>query len=116
MLGRFSQVIAGDQISGLPDGLVRGPETFAWRVRGDGLADEHIRDHDVLWVERAKSAEDGRMVIVVIDDKRVMVRALNQEGDGTVRLESANASIEPMILPAERVQVYGHVVGVLRKY
>lgn len=114
--GRPIEAIAENENLCLPDQLVRGRETFALRVRGHSMTDEQIRDGDIILVERAETAENGQTVVALIDNTDVTVKKWYSQDDGTVRLEPANANVEPLMLPAERVTIHGRVIGLLRKY
>jgi len=91
-------------------------EVFVLEVRGDSMIDEQIRSGDYIIVERRDTAEDGQIVVALIDGADATLKRLRHEHDGRVRLEPANASMEPIVLDAARVRVQGVVLGVLRKY
>ena len=114
--GQPIEAIARDETISVPDDLVRGRETFALRVRGDSMIEEHIRDGDVILVERTGEAENGQMVVALIDGRDVTVKTWHREDKEMVRLQPANAAMKPLILPAERVAIHGRVIGLLRKY
>ena len=114
--GQPIEAIAENENLSLPDQLVRGRDTFALRVRGHSMIDEQVRDGDIILVERTETAENGQTVVALIDGTDVTVKKWYSQGDGTVRLEPANADVEPLVLPAERVSIHGRVIGLLRKY
>ena len=114
--GQPIEAIADAEAIGLPADLVRGRETFALRVRGDSMIEDQIRDGDVILVERVPTAENAQTVVALIDGRDVTVKKWHRQENGTVRLEPANADMEPLILPAERVAIVGRVIGLLRKY
>lgn len=100
----------------LPGDLVRGEKTFALRVRGVSMIDEQIRDGDIILVERAETAENGQTVVALVDGADVTVKKWYAQENGMVRLEPANARMEAIVLPAERVRIHGRVIGLMRKY
>ena len=114
--GRPIEAIADAENLSLPEQLVRGRETFALRVRGESMIDEQIRDGDIILVERTPTAENGETVVALVDGADVTVKRWYANNDGTVRLEPANATMEPIVLAADRVALHGRVVGLLRKY
>jgi len=100
----------------VPAELVRDrANTFVLRVRGDSMIDEQIRDGDYVVLERRDGARDGETVVALIDGSEATLKKLHREGD-RVRLQPAHPSMEPIFVPAERLQVQGVVVGVIRKY
>jgi repressor LexA len=101
---------------GVPSDLLPGRAScFVLQVRGDSMIDEHIDDGDYVIVESRETAEDGQIVVALVDGENVTVKKLFHEGE-TVRLQPANPRLEPLIVPAERVKVQGIVVGLMRRY
>ena len=110
------EAIEGDQTLVVPSDLVRPrAETFALRVRGSSMIDEQIRDGDYVIVEKRDRADNGEMVIALIDGERATLKTLYREGS-RVRLQPANPAMQPIIANADQVQVQGVVVGVMRRY
>lgn len=100
----------------VPRDLVRDHEnTFVLKVQGDSMINEQIRDGDFVVLERRSVADDGETVVALIDDTDVTLKKLYREGS-KVRLQPANPSVEAIVVAANRVQVQGVVVGVIRKY
>ncbi len=99
----------------LPEGWLGRTRTFALRVRGDSMIEEHIRDGDVVIVEERETARNGETVIALVDGDSVTVKRYQREG-ALVRLEPANHQLAPLVLPEERVRVQGVVIGVLRRF
>jgi repressor LexA len=100
----------------VPENMVGRQETYALQVRGDSMIDEQIRDGDYVIVEKRPQANDGEMVIALLDGQNVTLKKLFREGDGRVRLQPANPQMTALIVPAASVSIQGIVVGVLRKY
>ncbi len=99
-----------------PDLLRRSGEHYVLRVRGNSMTEEQIRDGDYIIVNNRDTASNGEMVVALIDGASATVKKLYRERGGCVRLQPANASLEPMYFPADQVQVQGIVVGVIRRY
>jgi len=99
----------------VPLDMLRGKDAFILRVRDDSLREEAIQPGDLLVVERSNTAENGEMVVAILNGKAVFMGRYYKEG-GSVRLESANAQLTPLVLPAEELQVRGVVVALLRRY
>jgi repressor LexA len=100
----------------VPESLVRrGREVFALRVKGDSMIDEQIRDGDTVVVESRQEARDGETVVALIRGEEATLKKLYRNGR-TVRLEPANPALEPIVVPAEEVEVRGVVTGLVRAY
>ena len=99
----------------VPEDLVGKHDTYVLRVRGDSMIDEHIRDGDFVIVEDRKTAENGEMVIALLGGSDVTLKKFYRE-NGHVRLQPANASMQPLLIAADLIQIQGVVVGVMRRY
>ncbi len=101
----------------VPDDFLRRTGShYVLRVRGDSMIDEQIRDGDYIVVNARPTAENGEMVVALVDGDSATVKKLYREPDGRVRLQPANPGMKPMIYAADRVMVQGVVVGVLRRF
>lgn len=107
-------VLSRDIVCIPPDLLGRG-HTFALRVRGDSMIDEHIRDGDFVIVESRQTADNGQTVVALIDGSDATVKRFYREGN-QVRLEPANPQYKPILVKSDRVNIQGVVIGVIRKY
>jgi repressor LexA len=108
-------VTAAESIA-VPESLVRKPEeTYVLRVRGDSMIDEHITDGDFVIVEDRKTAENGEMVIALLNGADVTLKTFFKD-DGKIRLQPANPTMQPIAIDAADLQIQGVVVGVMRKY
>ncbi|MEX1257068.1 MAG: transcriptional repressor LexA [Gemmatimonadota bacterium] len=99
-----------------PDLLRKGGENFVLRVVGDSMIEEQIRDGDYIIVNSRPVAEDGEMVVALVDGEAATVKKLYREKGGQIRLQPANERLQPMFFPSERVKIQGVVVGVIRRY
>ncbi len=99
-----------------PDMLRKSGKNYVLRVRGNSMVDEQIRDGDLIVVNHRPVAEDGEMVVALVDGESATVKKLYRERNGIIRLQPANENMEPIRLEADRVEVQGVVVGVIRKY
>ncbi len=99
-----------------PESMVRYPEkTYALRVQGDSMIEEGICDGDYLIVEHRESADNGEMVIAMINLTEATIKKFYAEGKN-IRLQAANFKKDPIIVSPKEVSIYGVVVGVLRNY
>jgi len=99
----------------LPEDMIAERDTYALRVRGDSMIDDHILDGDMVVVKRSDTARRGQMVVALIDGRESTLKRFFHE-KGKVRLQPANPEMEPMIFKPEQVQIQGIVIGTLRKY
>ena len=99
-----------------PDMVSRRRDNYVLRVEGNSMIEEQIRDGDYIVVQAQDTAEDGQMVVALVSGEAATVKKLYREGGGRVRLQPANPTMDPIIVPAAEVRVQGVVVGVIRKY
>lgn len=110
------EALVTNETVSVPDDLVRRPEaTYALRVRGESMIDEQIRDGDIVIVEGRRTANNGEMVVALVRGFDVTLKKFYRD-NGRIRLQPANAMIQPIVVDADQVQIQGVVVGVLRKY
>lgn len=100
----------------VPENMIGRRETYVLQVKGDSMIEEQIRDGDYVIVENRTTADDGEMVIALLDGENVTLKKLYREGHGQVRLQPANARLQPMFVDQDRLRIQGVVIGVLRKY
>jgi repressor LexA len=121
LLGRVAagspiEAIDASETIFVPEDMVGRRDTYVLQVKGDSMIEEQIRDGDYVIVENRTSANDGEMVIALLDGDSVTLKKLYREGGGRVRLQPANARLDPMIVDQDRLRIQGVVIGVLRKY
>jgi repressor LexA len=101
---------------GVPASLLgRTNEHYALEVAGDSMIDAGILDGDTVIVERSDTAENGAVVVALIDDQEVTLKRLRRRG-ASIALEPANKAYETRIFGPDRVKVQGRLVGLLRRY
>ena len=102
---------------GVPEDLVRrGGNHYVLRVRGNSMIDEQIRDGDFVIVNEKRSADNGEMVIALIDGTSATVKKFYRERDGRIRLQPANETMNPIYVHEDEISIQGIVVGVLRMF
>jgi repressor LexA len=117
LLGRIAaglpiEAVQDSETLDLEEVLATRGKTFALRVRGDSMIEEHIRDGDYVIVERRDTARDGETVVALLDNGEATLKKLYREAD-RVRLQPANAGLAPIY--AKQVKIQGVVVGLVRK-
>lgn len=101
---------------GVPASLLgRGGEHYALEVAGDSMIEAGIFDGDTVIIERSDTAENGAVVVALIDDQEVTLKRLRRRG-ASIALEPANEAYETRIFGPDRVKVQGRLVGLLRRY
>ncbi len=120
----YGRIAAGQPIEALRDtgahvevplALIGGGEHYALEVAGDSMIEAGILDGDTAIIRREDTAENGQIVVALIDDTEVTLKRLRRRGSA-VALEPANARYETRIVPSDRVRVQGRLVGLLRRY
>ena len=96
--------------------MFMGPELFALRVTGDSMIDAGILDEDYVIIKKQPVANDGDIVVAMIDKSEATLKKFKRRGEDKVALIPENPDMEPMIYPAERITIHGVLVGQLRNY
>jgi repressor LexA len=120
LLGRIAagapvEAIAGQDTLSFSD-FVGDPSTYALKVRGESMIEDHICDGDFVLVERATDAREGDIVVALVDQMETTLKRFYLEAGDRVRLQPANASMQPIFVPRSSVEIQGKVLAVLRKY
>jgi repressor LexA len=97
-----------------PDLLTNG-EHYALEVRGDSMIEEGIHDGDTVIIRRCDSAENGAIVVALVEDEEATLKRLRKR-DGAVELEAANPAYETRRYGPDQVRVQGRLVGLIRRY
>lgn len=111
------EVATNDETVSVPEDFVRRPGNhYALRVRGQSMIDDQIRDGDFVVVHDRNTADNGEMVIAMLDGSSATVKRYFRERDGRIRLQPSNDQMAPIYVREDQMQVRGIVVGVLRRY
>ena len=101
---------------GVPaDMLSRGSEHYALEVAGDSMIDAGILDGDTVIIQRSDVAENGAVVVALVDNEEVTLKRLRRRG-ASIALEPANKAYETRIFGPDRVKVQGRLVALLRRF
>ena len=99
----------------LDKSIFRGEGLFALRIKGDSMTGMGILDGDIVVIRKKQSAENGEVVVVIIDGDATLKRFIKK--DGKVFLHAENPAYPDIVLSsASSIQVAGKLVGVIRKY
>ena len=120
LLGRIAagapvEAFAADAKLNFTD-FVGHTDTFALEVRGDSMIEDHICSGDYVLVERTSAIRDGDIVVALVDGVETTLKRLYREPGGQVRLQPANSTMQPIVVPAASVEVQGRVLAVLRRF
>jgi repressor LexA len=120
----YGRIAAGTPIEALrdhstqvqvPPHLLGRGDHYALEVVGDSMIEAGIQEGDLVVIERSDAAENGDIVVALIDDSEVTLKRLRCKGQ-TVALEAANPRYETRIFGPNRVKVQGRLVGLMRRY
>ena len=122
LLGRVAaglpiESLMHDETIAVPDEILprRGPN-YALKVAGNSMIDEHIIDGDYVVVHGREEAQNGEMVIALVNGSEATVKKFYRETGGWIRLQPANTTMTPMRYQERDVLIQGVVVGIIRKY
>lgn len=99
----------------VPPSMLGYGEHYALTVDGDSMINAGIHDHDTVIIHRCDTADNGEIVVALIDDLEVTLKRLRRAGSKIV-LEPENDAYEPRILEPNRVKIQGKIAGLLRSY
>ena len=120
----YGRIAAGTPIEALrdnsqsvdvPASLLSRGEHYALEVDGDSMINAGILDGDTVVIERCEVAENGTIVVALIDNAEVTLKRLRRKGD-SIALEPANPAYETRIFGPDRVKVQGRLAGLIRRY
>ena len=120
----YGRIAAGTPIEALrdqsnfaevPSGMIGAGDHYALEVSGDSMVDAGILDGDTVIIRRTDTAENGAIVVALVDSGEVTLKRLRKKGN-TIALEAANPAYETRIFGPDRVQVQGRLVGLIRRY
>ncbi|MDR3531997.1 MAG: transcriptional repressor LexA [Rhodopila sp.] len=99
----------------VPVALLGPGEHYGLEVAGDSMVEAGILDGDTVIILKGDTAENGQIVVALVDDAEVTLKRLRRRGN-SIALEPCNVRHETRIFPADRVKVQGRIVALLRKY
>ena len=123
-LPMYGRIAAGLPIEALRDtnsqievplALLGPGEHYGLEVAGDSMIEAGILDGDTVIILKGETAENGQIVVAIVDDTEVTLKRLRRRGNSTA-LEPCNVRHETRIFPADRVKVQGRIVALMRKY
>lgn len=110
------EAIEEQETIAVPHDMLRSGNNYVLRVRGQSMVDEQIRDGDFIVVNSRQAAENGEMVVALVNGDSATVKKFYRERGGRIRLQPANSAMDPMYFDESEVAIQGIVVAVIRKY
>lgn len=104
-----------DSFVAVPAGMMGRGNCFALEVSGDSMIEMGILDGDTVVIESVNTARDGEVVVALVDREEATLKTLRRNGQ-FVELVPANRDYQTQVLEANRVQVQGRLIGLLRQY
>jgi repressor LexA len=120
----YGRIAAGTPIEALADrstfidvpaNIVGSKQCYALEIAGDSMIDAGIWDKDTVIIERAETADNGQIVVALVDDQEATLKRIRRKGN-SIALEAANPAYETRIFGPDRVKVQGKLIGLFRKY
>ena len=108
------EAVAGNETIAVPETLAGKRDAYVLRVRGDSMIDEQIRDGDFVVVEKRAEAENGEMVVALLDGEGATLKTFYREGT-RVRLQPANPDVPPIVIDDGDLRIQGIAVALIRK-
>lgn len=97
----------------IPAWMIRGKgEIFCLEVSGNSMIDAHICDQDIVVIRKQDTANDGEIVVALLNDGSATLKTYRRLRNGKVMLVPANAEMKPLTL--DEVMIQGVLIGVLR--
>ena len=100
---------------GIPANMIGKGEHYALKIEGDSMIDAGIHDGDTVIIRRSDTADNGSIVVALVEDTEVTLKRLRRKG-ASIALEPANTEYETRIFGPDQVKVQGSLVGLIRKY
>ena len=99
----------------VPMAMLTGGEHYALEVAGDSMVEAGILDGDTVIIRKGDQADNGQIVVALVDDVEVTLKRLRRRGN-SIALEPCNVRHETRIFPADKVKVQGRLVALMRRY
>jgi len=113
--GRPIEAIPGHDEINIAEMLL-GEERYVLQIEGDSMIEAGILDGDLVVIQHADTANDGEIVVALIDDQEATLKRLFHLSGRRIKLVAENHKLSPLIYPADRVRIQGVLTGQLRSY
>lgn len=99
-----------------PDLVSESKRCYVLQVKGDSMVDEGIFDGDHVVIQQQETAENGDIIVALLNNEFATLKTFYKEKDGKIRLQPENATMDPIIVGVDELQIQGKVTGVIRRY
>ena len=103
-----------DEVMPLPSSFVRSRDIFVLKVSGDSMINAGIYDGDFIMVNHQQTAENGEIVVALVNNSEEATVKTFYKEKGHFRLQPENDTMEPIIV--DEVRILGKVVGLFREF
>lgn len=111
----ISAIQTRSHVINLPAEMLPAGDHYALEVRGDSMIDAGILEGDLVVIRKSDTAENGDIVVALIDDEEATLKRLRRRG-ASIALEAANPAYKTRIFGPDRVRIQGRLVGLFRRY
>jgi repressor LexA len=98
------------------DMVSKSKRCFVLQVKGSSMINEGIMDGDYVVLKQQETAENGQIVVALIDNDFATLKKFYKEKDGKIRLQPANDNMDPIVVNSNQVKIQGVVTGIVRRY
>jgi repressor LexA len=96
--------------------FIGNASTYALEVQGESMIEDHICNGDYVLIEKSSQARNGDIVVALVGGRETTLKRFFSEADGMARLQPANSTMQPIIVPMADLQIQGRLLAVMRKY
>jgi len=104
-----SVVVASDMVN-------KSRRCYVLQVRGDSMIKEGIFDGDYVVMQQQETAENGDIVVGLIENEFATLKTFYRENNGMIRLQPANPKMDPIYVDPKSLKIQGKVTGVIRRF
>ena len=125
MIPLYGKIAAGTPIEAIanpseyiyiPKSFSTSSELYALTIEGESMIEAGIFDGDTAIIRRANRADNGQIVVALVDNEEATLKMLDKKSGNEVWLLPCNKDYEPIKLTADRVKIQGILYGIVRKY
>ena len=98
------------------DMISKSKRCYVLQVKGDSMIQEGIFDGDYVVLQSQETAEEGDIIVALIDDAFATLKKYYKDRDGRIRLQPANDKMDPIYVHPKQLKIQGRVTGVIRRY
>lgn len=125
MIPLYGKIAAGTPIEAIanpseyiyiPKSFSTKSELYALTIEGESMIEAGIFDGDTAIIKRADRANNGQIVVALVDNEEATLKVLDKKSGNEVWLLPCNKEYSPIKLTADRLKIQGILYGIVRKY